>query len=494
MIARRFASLCAAAALAGCEAPPRQVSDSGYGAYEVNMATRPGDAGLESAWFDARDGNAEIYTRLLDASASAEGADRRLTQTPTESFEPDVATTADGYVIAWYEKTAEGAQHAQLGAWTIDGAQRWKQPLGSSERDTRIPLVRAFRDGLFAAWLEVDESGRHFVWGQWRNLDGSARSAPQRLAPAGPTTWNLNAAIDSRGVPFVVFDALVDTKAQELFLVEVAAGGPVVTRLGADDGHDSQYPDIAFSASDEVALTWFDTRDGNDEVYLAGGSLAGAPRRSRQARAPRHRHTRQLDRRVPRVERGEDRPRVVRRQPGPIRDLLPPVRGERRRSRRAEAPYRQHDELADTRDRGLAGRLRARVERRSRRPRAARTIRTRARKCCSPSCADGDSPPRSPDRKHERIHGDRGDARQCHNADGGRRADRGHPVEQRGKPVAHLERRLRGFLADSAPRRGVVRLPSNHEGPDPISRVVEDRHRNRVRNERRQHSHHDIRA
>jgi hypothetical protein len=84
----------------------------------------------------------------------------------------------------------------------------------------------------------------------------------------------LNAAIDSRGVPFVVFDALVDTKAQELFLVEVAAGGPVVTRLGTDDGHDSLYPDVAFSARDEVALTWYDTCDGNDEVYLAGGSLA----------------------------------------------------------------------------------------------------------------------------------------------------------------------------------------------------------------------------
>jgi hypothetical protein len=272
---RRLTAVCAAAAaLAGCDAPPRQVSDSGYGAYEVSVAVRPGGAGLALAWYDTRDGNAEVYTRLLDASAQAAGADRRLTDTRAQSYEPDVVSTADGYVIAWYEKSADGALRAQLGAWTFEGAQRWTQPLGSGARATRIPVVRAWRDGLFAAWIEVEEGDRHVVRGQWRKLDGSPVAEPISLSPAGPTTWNLNAAIDSRGVPFVVFDALVGTQAQELYLVEVAPAGPVVTRLGADDGHSSEYPDIAFSAAGDVALTWFDSRDGNDEVYLAGGSLA----------------------------------------------------------------------------------------------------------------------------------------------------------------------------------------------------------------------------
>jgi hypothetical protein len=269
------AAVCAAAAaLAACDSPPRQMSDSGYGAYEVSMAARPGGAGLDLAWYDTRGGNAEVYTRLVDGSAQPVGADRRLTDTPAQSFEPDVASTADGYVIAWYEKGEDGSLRAQLGAWSFDGVRRWVQPLGSTTRDTRIPLVRAARDGLFAAWIEGEEADRHVVRGQWRALDGSPMGEPISLGPAGPTTWNLNAAIDSRGVPFVVFDALVGTQAQELYLVEVASTGPVISRLGADDGHSSEYPDIAFSAADEVALTWFDSRHGNDEVYLAGGSLA----------------------------------------------------------------------------------------------------------------------------------------------------------------------------------------------------------------------------
>jgi hypothetical protein len=44
-----------------------------------------------------------------------------------------------------------------------------------------------------------------------------------------------------------------------------------VVRLTADDGAASKYPDIAVS-SDRVAITWFDTKDGNEEVYLAIGA------------------------------------------------------------------------------------------------------------------------------------------------------------------------------------------------------------------------------
>src|SRR5882672_5891455 len=280
MTARRFASLCAAAAaFAGCEAPPRQVSDSGYGAYEVSMATRPAGAGLELAWYDTRDGNAEIYTRLLDASTQAEGADRRLTQTSAQSFEPDVATTEDGYVVAWYEKTAEGALRAQLGAWTFEGGQRWTQPLGSSARDTRTPLVRAFRDRLFVAWIEVEEGDRHVVWGQWRKLDGNAMSEPVRLAPAGPTTWNLNAAIDSRGVPFVVFDALVGTKAQELYL----AGGALADLRADLAKHEHRVTDTPGSSigaylawnGARIGLAWSDDSSGQFEIYYRPFAVSG---------------------------------------------------------------------------------------------------------------------------------------------------------------------------------------------------------------------------
>jgi predicted methyltransferase len=43
--------------------------------------------------------------------------------------------------------------------------------------------------------------------------------------------------------------------------------------LSADDGVDSVYPDLALQG-DRAALTWFDSRDGNREVYLYAGPVS----------------------------------------------------------------------------------------------------------------------------------------------------------------------------------------------------------------------------
>src|SRR5262249_12923219 len=63
------------------------------------------------------------------------------------------------------------------------------------------------------------------------------------------------------------FDATSGTRADELFLAHVSRTSSDVRRLTADDGKASKYPDIAFSGT-RVALTWFDEKDGNQEVYL----------------------------------------------------------------------------------------------------------------------------------------------------------------------------------------------------------------------------------
>ena len=57
------------AALAGLGCSPRQISDSGFGAYEVSLAAW--SDGLAIAWYDTRDGNAEVYVRTLDADVVA---------------------------------------------------------------------------------------------------------------------------------------------------------------------------------------------------------------------------------------------------------------------------------------------------------------------------------------------------------------------------------------------------------------------------------------
>src|SRR5262245_50225471 len=100
---------CATACIAtvvGCDSLPHQVSDSRAGAYEPSLE-RDRD-GFAMAWYDTRDGNAEIYFRLLDADGQPAGPERRLTRGPEQSFEASLARLDDDFIIAWYDQTEKG--------------------------------------------------------------------------------------------------------------------------------------------------------------------------------------------------------------------------------------------------------------------------------------------------------------------------------------------------------------------------------------------------
>jgi len=265
---RRVATLVSCAALVALPAcsPPRQITDSGFGAYEVSLAAW--NDGLAVAWYDTRDGNAELYVQQIDANGRAAGPEIRLTSTNAESYEADIATVTDAFAIAWYEKEADGAQQAHLGVWGRDGTPRWSVPIAIEGGNSRNPVVCGFGDGLFSAWIEADANGREFVWGGWWELDGRPRGVPRRLGMAGSTTWSLNAAITASGEAWVVFDAQAGTEVEELFLATLGGGRTALTQLSVDDGVPSKYPDLAL-AGERAAITWFDERDGNPEVYLA---------------------------------------------------------------------------------------------------------------------------------------------------------------------------------------------------------------------------------
>ncbi|HEX7236974.1 MAG TPA: hypothetical protein VF405_08445 [Gammaproteobacteria bacterium] len=223
------------------------------------------------AWYDTRDGNPEIYVRSLDAEGRAAGPELRLTTTAAASYEADIASLPDGFAIAWYEKDSSGAMRAQLGVWRRDGTPVWSTPVSVGAGSSRNAIVRRRGDEVFCAWIEADATGAERVWGGWWSLAGQLLGAPVRLGNAGETTWNLNAAIAPTGEAWVVFDARADTRVEELFVARLAESGVTSARVTADDGIRSKYPDVAFSADGRAAITWFDERDGNREVYLAAG-------------------------------------------------------------------------------------------------------------------------------------------------------------------------------------------------------------------------------
>jgi hypothetical protein len=244
---------------------PHQVSHSGFGAYEASLT--PLRDGYAVAWYDTRDGHPEIYARLLDQEGRAAGPERRLTRGKSAAYEPDVAASGDTLVVGWYERGSNAHYRSVVGAWTKGERLLWTHQLSPDSRNGKNTIVRARGDEIFCAWLE-DASGKDpEVRAQWFDVRGEALSAPRSIAPAGRTTWNLNAALDDRDRAWVTFDAKVSTRTDELFLARIDRKETHVVRLTADDGKASKYSDIAIRG-ERAAVTWFDERDGNQEVYL----------------------------------------------------------------------------------------------------------------------------------------------------------------------------------------------------------------------------------
>lgn len=282
--------LCAFAALALLlgEAPSaqQQVSDSGAGAYEASLTLF--GSGMAVSWYDTRDGHPEVYARLIDMAGTPLGADLRLTHSEGAAYEPDVGELRGHLVVAWYETFSRTESRAMLGAWTRDGVSLWTTALSPAGRYGRNPVVRVWGDRVFAAWIQDDPAGKLAVWAGWYDGAGSPLAAPRRIASAGRSTWNLNAAIDRRGRAWVAFDADAGTRSEELFLASIDLTSSRVERLTADDGKASKYPDIGFSDAGVMALTWFDLRDGNEEIYLWAGAVKDTARVDRQAHRITH--------------------------------------------------------------------------------------------------------------------------------------------------------------------------------------------------------------
>lgn len=254
--------------IAACSARPAQISNSRKGAYEVAL-TALGD-GFVVAWYDTRDGNGEIYMRLLDATGWPAGPERRLTNSPDDSYEASIARLGDGFVVGWYDQSEQGQQTAKLGLWSRDGSNRW---VHSFDSNTRNPVVRTAASGIFCAWVQMEADTHEAVFAGWWDEQGRPKAAPMRLGPASKTTWNLNASIDEQGIGWVVFDAEVSTRASEVYVAKADAPARAI-QLTKDDGAPSTYPDLSIGAGGRIALSWQDERDGNVEVYLLTGMLS----------------------------------------------------------------------------------------------------------------------------------------------------------------------------------------------------------------------------
>ncbi len=173
-------------------------------------------------WRENRDGNNEIYYKRSADGGVSWGIDTRLTNNASTSFNPSVAVSGSVVHVVWFD--------LRDGSWEIyykrstDAGVNWCA-------DTRLTNAPA------NSWdPSVSVSGQvvHVVWRDFR--DGNDDIYYKRSTDSG-VNWGID------------------------------------TRL-TNNPADSRYPSVAVSGS-VVNVVWYDTRDGNSEIYYKRSTDSG---------------------------------------------------------------------------------------------------------------------------------------------------------------------------------------------------------------------------
>ena len=128
------------------------VSETPAGAYEASLAVLGG--GLVVGWYDTRDGQGEVYLRLINTDGRPASPEQRLTTTPADFYEVDLAPAGERLGVAWYEKAGDDAYSSRLALRDPLGVEEWRLTLSSTGRN---PAVEWDGEAFFVAWLEDGE-------------------------------------------------------------------------------------------------------------------------------------------------------------------------------------------------------------------------------------------------------------------------------------------------------------------------------------------------
>jgi hypothetical protein len=266
--------------LAACSGPARLDSANGR-AYELSLAYVGGRPAV--AWYGGSTPHQALFIRYASNAGKPANQVLQLTDGARDAYEPSLQDIDGDALVAWYEQAVEPGtgtkrQSALLARFDAQGRQRWRMQLSSGETNGRIPVVRV-RDGLVhVAWIEQRNDTDVMLRVASLDANGQWLQGPRDAARVGGNTWNLNAAIGADGSFHVLYDSGQGGTAKELHWLRVHDGQVDDRRISTDDGIESAYPDIALDGA-RAAITWFDARHGNAEVYLRCVRLdaAGAP-------------------------------------------------------------------------------------------------------------------------------------------------------------------------------------------------------------------------
>ena len=205
-----------------------------------------------AAWQGYLDLGEHVYARRFDGSSWGEV--ERLTEKKGDIFRTAAGIDAQGRVwVVWGERDGRTwhlyARRRENGQWVP------RMQITREHGPNTFHRLAADREGnLHLVWIGHD-GGQSYVY--WSRLSGDEWSAPQRIS--GPSAWNPEAAADSGGNLWVVWDSY-RTGNYDIFLRRVGPDGALgeemqVTKSSLFQAH----PTVAVDKQDRVWVAWHES-------------------------------------------------------------------------------------------------------------------------------------------------------------------------------------------------------------------------------------------
>jgi hypothetical protein len=224
-------------------------------------------------WYDFRDGNFEIYyKRSIDAGVSW-GADTRLTNNSADSWNPSVAVSGSVVYIVWedhrdgnYEIYYKRSQDAGV-SWGADTRQT------NNISNSQFPSISVSGSVVHIVWAD-ERDGNDEIYYK-RSLDGGVSwGSDIRLTNNTAYSWNPSIAVSGSVVNVVWYDTR-DGNYEIYYKRSTDAGVSWGTDIRLTNNIAYSYgPSISFSGS-VVHVVWYDDRDGNNEIYYKRSTDGG---------------------------------------------------------------------------------------------------------------------------------------------------------------------------------------------------------------------------
>ncbi len=226
-------------------------------------------------WQDARNGSDDIYFVRIDASGGKIGSEINIVNDLNSSNNPSLVWTGTEYGLSWHDNRDS---NNEIYFTRIDAAG------GKIGSDTRI--TNSINESWFPSlvwtgieyglsWSDARDGGNYEIY--FTRISAAGGKIGSDIRITNDINFSTYPSLVWTGTEYGI--SWFDTRDSnnEIYFVRVDASG---SKIGSDiritnDSNDSFFPSLVWTGT-EYGISWSDNRDGNYEIYFARVNAAGS--------------------------------------------------------------------------------------------------------------------------------------------------------------------------------------------------------------------------